>query len=157
VSKRRLYKFYSTWNITAPKDKVWHALAATPFSWQDWWPELIALHTLHAAPHLINTRFSCTWRARAGYRLQATFTVIAVSELQRVTFRSEGDLIGTAVWNYQALDAGHTEITIDWQVYTSKPWMNWFGPLLGPIFTGNHHALMLSAEHGLNDYLTRRA
>lgn len=80
-----------------------------------------------------------------------------MQEFQSVTFKSEGDLVGTAVWRYHALDASNSEITIDWQVYTTKPWMNWLAPLLGPIFTSNHHAIMRSAERGLNAYLTPAA
>jgi hypothetical protein len=150
--KQRRYHFVSEWEIVASPETVWQTVTATPFSWDQWWPELVALRTIETTPSIINTRFSTTFRARTGYQLGINFTVTEVEDLHRVVFKADGDLAGIASWEMMPHDTG-THIRVDWRVVTTKPWMNLFATFLKPIFTNNHAAVMRSGEIGLNRFL----
>jgi uncharacterized protein YndB with AHSA1/START domain len=156
--KSRLYSFHSSWDIAAPRQKVWQALTALPFSWQDWWPELRDVHNMRVADGLIGTTFSCSWRAPAGYSLKSDITIAKVVSPKQVTLRSDGDLHGTVICHLHEVGgatSGSTHIEIVWRVRTTKAWMNWLAPLLKPLFIYSHHAVMRSGERGLRKHLQR--
>jgi hypothetical protein len=150
--RKRDYAFNSEWVIPAPRKKVWQVLTATPFSWEQWWPQLTKLHVTKITPEYIGTTFNCTFRATSGYRLHATFRVTVSTEPSHITFESTGDLLGTADWQFTETD-GLTHIDIVWKVSTTKWWMNSFGPLLRPLFVSNHNVLMNSGEEGLRNFI----
>jgi hypothetical protein len=79
--------------------------------------------------------------------------VASVHPTSAIKLRSKGDLEGTAECELVE-SKGKTIITISWHVSTTKPWMNFFGPVLSPLFVLNHHAVMRSGERGLNRYLS---
>lgn len=134
---------------------MWQALTATPFSWAEWWPELIELGHVDLHADMVGTRFSCTWRASAGYKLHCDFIITGITYPTQVQFRSSGDLVGTASWSFSG-SRRHTEIHIDWQVVTTKWWMNRLAIILKPIFIYNHNRLMSSGERGLESFLSTK-
>jgi hypothetical protein len=101
---------------------------------------------------LTGTTFSCTWRSPIGYRLRSDITIGEIIGSRQITLHSKGDLQGTVVSRLHE-SAGQTRIAIDWQVQTTKPWMNFLTPVLRPFFVHSHHAVMRSGERGLRDYL----
>ena len=151
--KARLYSFHSSWKLAAAPNKVWQTVTATPFSWESWWPELTDLHVIKTDPAYVGTAFACTWRAKSGYKLHATFIITAADAPHSISFRSEGDLVGVSTWTFSE-QHGATDIAISWEAHTTKAWMNFFGPLLKPLFISNHDAIMASGQRGLNAYLT---
>jgi hypothetical protein len=155
--KTQLYTFCSIWELPASKRAVWQTLTTQPFSWQDWWPELSDVHDMNLANGLSGTTFSCTWQAPVGYRLKSVVTLGKVIDLKQVTLHSDGDIEGTVVCRLKEKTAGQTNVKIDWQVMTTKAWMNYLAPLLKPLFIYNHHAVMRSGERGLRNYLGVKA
>ena len=151
--KARLYSFHSRWNLEATPDEVWQVLTATPFSWQAWWPELTSLEVLKADPQYVGTVFACIWRAKSGYKLHATFTITAVEKPRVIKLTSDGDLLGSSEWIFTSPANGITRLNITWKARTTKRWMNWLAPVLGPIFLSNHDAIMRSGQAGLQQYL----
>lgn len=150
------YSFQSTWTIDAPPKEVWRVLTATPFSWPDWWPELNDVHDMKLAPNLAGSSFSCTWKAPIGYRLKSDIIIGDIVYLESVTIHAHGDLLGTVICRIHDED-GKTRLEIDWQVVTTKPWMNRLTFLLRPLFVWSHHAVMRSGEHGLRNYIKSRS
>lgn len=148
----RRYSFQSVWNIDAPRTQVWQALTATPFSWEDWWPQLKDVHDMNITSGLEGTSFSCSWQAPIGYRLKTDVTITKVDHLSTVILEASGDLIGTVTCDIKEID-GRTHVDIDWQVDTTKTWMNNLSPVLRPFFVWSHHAVMRSGEQGLRRYL----
>jgi hypothetical protein len=63
-----------------------------------------------------------------------------------------GELTGTGVWTLQE-DGGTTRVRYDWQVSTSRAWMNALAPLLAPAFRWNHGAVMAAGARGLAAHL----
>ncbi len=152
MGSNRRYSFQSVWDIDQPPEKVWQVLTATPFSPPEWWPQLNDVHFLKRTPNLEGTVFTCTWQAPIGYRLRSHITLGPVEYLQRAMLYSEGDLLGTVTCLIR--DKGDaTHVDIDWQVETTKAWMNRLSFLLRPLFIWGHHAVMRSGERGLRRYM----
>lgn len=153
--KARTYSFHSIWKIQAPRIKVWQALTAAPFSWQDWWPGMISFSGIETADMHIGTTSKFIMRAKSGYKLSASFTTTSYQPLDLVVFNAQGDLAGTATWKFTDHN-DYTIIHIDWQVQTTKAWMNALAPLLKPIFVSNHNTLMQAGEAALNNFVNRK-
>jgi hypothetical protein len=149
------YSFQSVWKLSAPRDEVWQVMTATPFSWDQWWPQLTNLRDVQTVPGLSGTSFSCTWRAPLGYKLDCHIVIGETIDAKRVSLNVNGDLRGQVVCALSD-DGNHTRVEVDWQVETTAAWMNRLAPLLKPVFTWGHHAVMRSGQAGLQCYLAKR-
>jgi hypothetical protein len=148
------YQFRSVWKIEASRKEVWQTLAANPFSWPDWWPELKNVHNVNLKKELTGSSFNCDWKAK-GYKLKTNVRVSKLHYLEDVTLQANGDLTGTALCTISEVD-GKTHIEIVMRATTNKRWMNLLSPILRPIFAYNHHLVMRRGERGLQNYLQSR-
>jgi hypothetical protein len=72
-----------------------------------------------------------------------------VDEPRRMAGRSTGDLEGVGVWRLLEED-GFVAVVYEWDVTTTKAWMNAFGPLLRPVFRWSHNRLMAGGGEALS-------
>jgi hypothetical protein len=151
--KYRTYRFQSNWEIKASKEKVWHIFTATPFSWAEWWPQIKNINNVVEKSSLKGSSFNCTWQA-LGYRLESNIVIRDAIHYEKIImeFKSDGDLHGAALCKFHEKD-GITQVYFDLQVKTTKKWMNYFEPILRPLFIVNHHHIMNSGKRGLRNYL----
>jgi hypothetical protein len=61
---------------------------------------------------------------------------------------ARGELDGSGVWNLSK-DGEYTTARYDWQVDTTKPWMNLITPIARPLFKWNHDIVMSWGARGL--------
>ncbi|HET7289452.1 MAG TPA: polyketide cyclase, partial [Thermodesulfobacteriota bacterium] len=61
---------------------------------------------------------------------------------------ARGELDGSGLWNLSK-DGEYTTARYDWQVETTKPWMNLIAPLARPLFKWNHDIVMKWGAQGL--------
>jgi hypothetical protein len=61
-----------------------------------------------------------------------------------------GELTGTGRWRLFHHD-GTTAVTYEWDVRTTKSWMNALAPLARPIFEFNHDYVMRRGGEGLRN------
>jgi len=54
--------------------------------------------------------------------------------------RARGELEGTGRWRFAASDL--TVVTYEWNVQTTRPWMNLLAPVGRPVFVWSHNAVM---------------
>jgi hypothetical protein len=59
-----------------------------------------------------------------------------------------GALTGTGHWRLYE-DAGVTAVTYEWNVRTTKTWMNVLAPVARPVFAYNHDVVMRWGGEGL--------
>lgn len=144
------YKFVSIWRIQAPQSAVGQALLHYE-DWTSWWQGLENVRVIHTK-NPVSLRFICTWRSMLGYKLYTTITVSSHIPNTYIAFTSAGDLVGDGNFILHQHGAA-TTITIHWNVYTTKAWMNLLTPLLRPIFVYSHSRLMKQGETGLRQYL----
>jgi hypothetical protein len=71
---------------------------------------------------------------------------------------AEGELNGMGRWTLASSNTGTgTEVRYDWEVSTTRAWMNVMAPFLGPMFRWNHGKVMAAGAQGLNAYLRSRS
>jgi hypothetical protein len=61
---------------------------------------------------------------------------------------AHGELTGNGCWRLFEHD-GVTAVVYDWEVETTKRWMNSVGPLARPVFEYNHDVVMRWGGEGL--------
>lgn len=95
-----------------------------------------------------------TWKSALPYRLAFDLRVTRAVPLQRIESRAAGELEGTGIWTFQP-DGGGTRVRYDWDVRTTKPWMNLLAPAARPLFAWNHDVVMRWGERGLRSLLEK--
>ena len=61
---------------------------------------------------------------------------------------ASGELTGTGHWRLYEQD-GVTAVTYEWNVHTTKRWMNALAPVARPVFEYNHDVVMRWGGEGL--------
>jgi hypothetical protein len=96
----------------------------------------------------VGSCYRLEWRSRIPYSIVFDFTVEQVDEPALMEGRAEGDLIGRGRWRLFE-DSGVTAVLYEWNVVTSKRWMNAIAPLARPVFAWNHDLVMRWGGEGL--------
>jgi len=152
--RQRPYRLASTWLLAAPVDRCWQVLADPSMTWPLWWPGVRA-DRVDPVDALVGSRADVVFRTRVGYALRLHLAVEAAQSPSRVLLRATGDLVGTADVALAPVvgPSPLTRVTVDWDVRTTRPWMNALGPVLARPFAASHAAVMRSGERGLTGYL----
>jgi uncharacterized protein YndB with AHSA1/START domain len=146
------YNFLTTWLLAAPRQAAWDVLADVE-AWPDWWPAVAAATELDPGDETrVGSRYRVRWRAPIGYSVEFDFTVDEVDEPRRMAGRSSGDLEGVGVWRLSEQD-GAVAVIYEWDVATTKAWMNALGPLPRPLFRWSHDRVMAAGGEALRQRL----
>jgi hypothetical protein len=93
-------------------------------------------------------RYLIAWRSRIPYELEFEFTVRDLDEPRSMRGEATGELAGTGHWRLFEQD-GVTAVTYEWNVHTTRPWMNVIAPVAQPVFRYNHDVVMRWGGEGL--------
>jgi hypothetical protein len=93
-------------------------------------------------------RYRIAWRSRVPYELEFDFTVLDMDEPCAMSGEASGALAGDGHWRLFEQD-GVTAVTYEWNVRTTKTWMNLVGPVARPLFEYNHDVVMRWGGEGL--------
>jgi hypothetical protein len=93
-------------------------------------------------------RYRIAWRSRIPYQLEFDFTVRELEEPRSMSGEATGALAGTGHWRLFEQD-GITAVTYEWDVRTTKRWMNLIAPVARPVFAYNHDVVMRWGGEGL--------
>jgi hypothetical protein len=127
---------------------VWEVIDDA-MSWPEWWRGVVRVDQLEQGrPDKVGSRFEIEWRSRLPYPLAFEFTVDEVERPRTMKGRADGELAGTGRWRLFE-DAGVTAVLYEWNVHTTKRWMNMLGPLARPAFAWNHDVVMRWGGEGL--------
>jgi hypothetical protein len=96
-----------------------------------------------------------TWSSRLPYSLTFDMRVTRVQRPQLIEGEAIGELTGTGRWTLST-QADAVRVRYDWQVETTRPWMNALAPLLSPAFRWNHGEVMRAGAAGLARHLGAR-
>ncbi len=142
----------SRWRIEAPLTRVWNALHE-PADWPRWWRYVAAVDKLAAGDaEGVGARYRFHWTSRLPYSIRLTTEVTEIARHRLIRASASGDLQGEGVWRLQESAAG-TDVEYTWKVNLDRAWMRLFAPLLRPVFTWNHNAVMAAGEQGLGRHL----
>ena len=136
------YRFLTAWLLDAERRAVWGALRSAE-RWPEWWRGVERVTVL--AP---DERYLIAWRSRVPYELEFEFAVDELDEPRSMSGEASGELTGTGHWRLFEQD-GVTAVTYEWNVRTTRAWMNLLSPLARPVFEYNHKVVMRWGGEGL--------
>ena len=146
------YELVSHWQFAAPIDCIWDALYA-PEDWPKWWKYVLAVEQLEAGEASgVGAVRRYTWSSRLPYRLSFNMRTSVVQAPRLLEGNAQGELNGTGRWSLTQ-QGPNTHVRYDWQVATSRAWMNALAPLLAPVFRWNHGEVMAEGARGLARFL----
>jgi uncharacterized protein YndB with AHSA1/START domain len=146
------YQLESHWHLDAPIEKVWDALYAVD-AWPRWWPSVIAVREVARGDAAgVGAVRRLTWGGALPYQLTFQMRTTVVQPPHVLEGVAEGELNGVGRWTLSTSGNG-TAVRYDWEVTTTRTWMNVMAPFLGPMFRWNHGKVMAAGAQGLNAYL----
>ncbi len=147
------YQFVTTWFLEdTTAEAVFDALLHTE-QWPGWWHGVTQVGELVPGDEtgLGNVR-RYTFRSLLPYSLTFDMRSTAIERPSILEGAAFGDLVGTGKWTLTPRDGG-VDVRYDWNVGTTKEWMNVLAPITGPVFEWNHDIIMRWGEEGLRSTL----
>ena len=143
------YSFVTEWRLKAPIDRVYEAIHDS-LAWPEWWPAVKAVDEIRPAADRagIGSVRRYTFKGSLPYTLSFDMTVERLERPSTLAGRAAGELEGTGVWSLRE-EAGTTIARYDWNVRTTRWWMNLVAPLARPLFKSNHDLVMRSGAKGI--------
>jgi hypothetical protein len=147
-----VYRFVTVWRIEAPLEAVWNEILHSE-SWPKWWKGVEAVEELKRGDRSgSGTIRRFTWKSRLPYRLTFDIRTSRVEPMWLIEGTASGELQGMGTWRFSN-DGASTVVRYDWEVRTTKLWMNIIAPLARPIFKWNHDVVMSWGAEGLKRQL----
>jgi hypothetical protein len=142
------YRFLTTWLIDAPRERAWAELNDA-VRWPEWWRGVVRVEELEAGDaDSVGARHLIEWRSRLPYPLEFEFLTESVDAPREMVGRAFGELQGSGRWRLFE-DGDVTAVLYEWNVETTKRWMNLLAPVARPIFAWNHDVVMRWGGEGL--------
>lgn len=142
------YEFVTVWRFASPLAPVWDAVYRAE-EWPAWWRGVLRVERVRegGADH-VGSVSRYTWKSRLPYLLTFEMETTRVEPRALIEGRAFGELSGHGRWRF-AHEAGVTTVRYDWNVETTKRWMNLLAPLARPVFKWNHDVVMGWGAEGL--------
>jgi len=151
----REYVFIDEWDVDAPADAVFEALADAT-TYPRWWvPVYIDVET--DGPPQIGRVSQQHFSGRLPYHLHTRSTITTYARPTAVGADVVGDLRGRGLWTLTARDGGGTHVRFDWRVHADRTILRVLTPLLRPLFRWNHAWAIARAREGLEPYAQGRS
>ncbi|TMK70075.1 MAG: polyketide cyclase [Actinobacteria bacterium] len=135
------YSFLTTWCLEASRERVWDAIWDSE-RWPEWWRGVTAAENLKDGDESgVGQVSRYTWRSKLPYDL----------DFYLLEGEATGELAGVGRWLLFAEDGVSpvAAVVYEWEVHTTKPWMNAIAPLAAPVFAWNHDWVMRNGGEGL--------
>jgi uncharacterized protein YndB with AHSA1/START domain len=145
----REYVFIDEWDIDAPQQAIFEALADArtyPVWWQPTYREVKA-----DGPPAVGCISHHKFRARLPYTLSTTSTIVRLEPPREIEAEVDGDLSGRGIWTLTPTD-GKVHVRFDWRVNADRPLLRILTPVLRPLFRWNHNIAIERAMAGLEPY-----
>ena len=142
------YRFVTIWKIDSTLENVWDELYHSE-NWPRWWKGVLSVDKLAPGDENgVGTVSRYTWQSRLPYKLTFEMRATRVEPMSLLEGVALGDLDGKGIWRFST-DGPVTIARYDWNVRTTKWWMNLLAPIAGPIFKWNHNVIMNWGAQGL--------
>jgi hypothetical protein len=135
------YRFLTTWVLEAARADVWAEIHAVE-TWPSWWRGVEVVEKVAPGDaHGIGTVYRHRWRSRLPYTVEFELRTTRVERPFALEGVARGELEGTGRWRFYE-EAGTTAVTYEWDVRTTRPWMNALAPVGRPVFAWSHDVVM---------------
>jgi mannose-6-phosphate isomerase-like protein (cupin superfamily)/uncharacterized protein YndB with AHSA1/START domain len=147
------YVFIDEWDVDAPQEAVFDALADAT-TYPVWWTPVYLEATTDGPPEVGRTSHQ-HFKGRLPYHLHTDSTITRYERPTAIGAEVVGDLRGRGLWTLTQRD-GKTHVRFDWRVYAEKPIVRALTPVLRPLFRWNHAWAIARAQEGLEPYARSR-
>src|SRR3954469_15721503 len=142
------YEFVTIWRFKSPLAPVWEMIYNSD-RWPTWWKGVERVERVREGDEQnIGSVYQYTWKSKLPYRLVFEMELTRVEPLSIIEGRAIGELAGKGLWQLSH-EGEVTTARYDWQVETTKRWMNLLTPLARPVFKWNHDVVMGWGAEGL--------
>jgi uncharacterized protein YndB with AHSA1/START domain len=148
------YVFVDEWDVAAPAEAVFDAIADAT-TYPEWWKPVYIDVEADGAP-AVGVVSRQHFKGRLPYHLRTTSTITRLERPTMVEADVTGDLRGRGLWTLTPRD-GATHVRFDWRVFADKAILRVLTPVLRPAFRWNHNWAIQRAMEGLEPYARRRA
>ena len=149
------YRFLTTWLLEADRERVWDAIYDS-----ERWPRVVA--GVEEAEKLdegdergIGQRGRYVWKAKLPYRVEFSIVTTKVERPHLLEGDADGELAGIGRWRLFE-HGGVTAVVYEWNVRTTRSWMNLLAPVAKPVFEANHDYVMRNGGQGIAELLGAR-
>ena len=148
------YSFLTTWIVDAPREDVWDAIYELE-RWPEWWRGVRSVEKLEPGDaDGIGALYRHEWRSVIPYPVRFETRITRIERPHLIAADADGELAGTGCW--RLFEGRETAVTYEWNVRTTRPWMNVLAPLARPVFRWNHNVVMRQGGECLADLLDAR-
>jgi uncharacterized protein YndB with AHSA1/START domain len=148
----RPYVFVDEWDVAAPREAVFAAIADAR-TYPEWWRP-VYLDVDADGPAELGKESRQHFKGRLPYHLHTRSRVVALDAPRTVTAEVDGDLRGRGTWTLTPTQSG-THVRFDWQVHADRRLLRALTPVLRPVFRWNHNWAIARAMEGLEPYAQR--
>jgi uncharacterized protein YndB with AHSA1/START domain len=146
------YRFLTTWLLEADHERVWDAVYESE-RWREWWKGVLDSERLaEGDENGIGQVGRYVWKSKLPYRLEFQMRTTRVERPHLLEGEASGELAGTGRWRFFEQD-GVTAVIYEWNVRTTRAWMNLLTPVARPIFAVNHDYVMRNGGEGIAQLL----
>jgi len=150
----RPYVFVDEWDVAAPPEAVFSALADAR-TYPAWWrPVYIDVES--DGPAELGKESRQHFKGRLPYHLNTRSVITELDPPRRITADVDGDLRGTGTWTLTPIATG-THVRFDWQVHADRRLLRLLTPVLRPAFRWNHNWAIERAMAGLEPFAQQLA
>ena len=168
----RPYVFVDEWDVAAPPEAVFSALADAR-TYPAWWrPVYIDVES--DGPAELGKESRQHFKGRFPYHLNTRSVITELDPPRRISADVDGDLRGTGTWTLTPIGGvptaadvavgggppGHllgTHVRFDWQVHADRRLLRLLTPVLRPAFRWNHNWAIARAMEGLEPFARQLA
>jgi quercetin dioxygenase-like cupin family protein/uncharacterized protein YndB with AHSA1/START domain len=148
----RPYLFVDEWDVAAPLEAVFAAIADSR-TYPQWWRP-VYLEIDADGPATLGSVARHHFKGRLPYHLHTRSVIVDIDPPSRVVADVDGDLRGRGTWTLAPTGQG-THVRFDWQVYADRKLLRVLTPVLRPVFRWNHNWAIARAMEGLEPYARR--
>lgn len=146
------YHLLTIWRIEAPLEDVYTAVQNS-LRWPAWWPGVKKVEQLQSGQASgIDSVWRYCWQGNLPYQLVFDVRATRIEPLLAIEGSASGDLEGTGRWLFSS-EGAVSVVRYEWQVRSTRWWMNLIAPLARPLFIRNHARLMAQGAAGLACWL----
>jgi hypothetical protein len=142
------YRFLTTWLLDSPREPVWDVIFDQE-DWPSWWRGVEKVVELDPGDEDgLGSRARMTWRSFLPYDLVFETHTVRVERPHLIEGKVDGELTGTGRWRLFE-HGGATAVLYEWEVGTTRAWMNLLAPVARPVFAWNHDWVMSRGGEGI--------
>jgi len=146
------YEFVTIWRVQAPIESVWNEIYHST-DWPTWWKGVESVAEIRKGDESgVGSIHRYTWKSKLPYRLSFDMQIVRIEPPSLLEGIALGELQGRGLWQLSN-ESGETIVRYDWNVETTKRWMNLVAPIARPLFEWNHNVVMSWGAEGLGKRL----